>query len=132
MPRVVFFGSPDFAVPSLRALCASSYRPELVVTQPDRPAGRGRKQSPTAVRKAAGELGIPVMVMKSFRDEGAFERLAGLEPDLDQAPAALKLGAGRRGRHRLLPYLVPAQPARSQDARPRYGRNRPRHGAGDG
>ena len=82
MPRVVFFGSPDFAVPSLRALCASPYRPELVVTQPDRPAGRGRKESPTAVRKAAGELGLPVMVMKSFRDEEAFERLAGLEPDL--------------------------------------------------
>ncbi len=82
MPRVVFFGSPDFAVPSLKALHGSSYRPELVVTQPDRPAGRGRKSSPTAVRKAAEEAGIPVMVMNSFRDEGTFEILAGLEPDL--------------------------------------------------
>jgi methionyl-tRNA formyltransferase len=82
MPRVVFFGSPDFSVPSLTALHESAYRPGLVVTQPDRPAGRGRKSSPTAVRKAAEELGLPVMVMKSFRDEGAFERLVGLEPDL--------------------------------------------------
>jgi len=82
MPRVIFFGSPDFAVPSLKALYGSTYRPELVVTQPDRPAGRGRKSSPTAVRKAAEELGLPVMVMKSFKDEGAFDILAGLEPDL--------------------------------------------------
>lgn len=82
MPRVVFFGSPEFSVPSLTALHGSAYRPLLVVTQPDRPAGRGRKSSPTAVRKAAEKLGLPVMVMKSFRDEGAFERLAGLEPDL--------------------------------------------------
>ncbi len=82
MPRVIFFGSPDFSVPSLKALHQSAYRPELVVTQPDRPAGRGRKSSPTAVRKAAEELGLPVMVMKSFKEEGAFERLAGLEPDL--------------------------------------------------
>jgi methionyl-tRNA formyltransferase len=82
MPRVVFFGSPDFAVPSLKALYGSAYRPQLVVTQPDRPAGRGRKSTPTAVRIAAVELGLPVMVMKSFRDEGAFERLAGIDPDL--------------------------------------------------
>ncbi len=82
MPRVVFFGSPDFAVPSLKALDGSAYRPVLVVTQPDRRAGRGMKSSPTAVRKAAEELGLPVMVMKSFRDEGAFEFFAGLEPDL--------------------------------------------------
>lgn len=82
MPRVIFFGSPDFSVPSLKALCESAYRPVLVVTQPDRPAGRGRKSSPTAVRRAAEELGLPVMVMQSFKDEGAFERLAQLEPDL--------------------------------------------------
>ena len=55
MPRVVFFGSPDFAVPSLKALHGSSYRPELVVTQPDRPAGRGRKSLPTAVRETFPE-----------------------------------------------------------------------------
>jgi methionyl-tRNA formyltransferase len=82
MPRVVFFGSPDFAVPSLKALHGSEYSPALVVTQPDRPSGRGRKTSPTPVRKAAVELGLPVMVMESFRDGESFERLASLEPDL--------------------------------------------------
>jgi methionyl-tRNA formyltransferase len=82
MPGTVFFGSPDFAVSSLKALHGSAWRPQLVVTQPDRPAGRGRKSSPTPVRRAAEELGLPVMVMKSFRDGGAFERLAALEPDL--------------------------------------------------
>ncbi len=81
MPRIIFFGSPDFAVPSLKALYGSAYRPELVVTQPDRPAGRGRKTAPTAARKAAEELGLPVLVMESFRDEGVYGRLAGLEPD---------------------------------------------------
>jgi methionyl-tRNA formyltransferase len=81
MRRVVFFGSPDFAVPSLKALFDSAYSPELVVTQPDRPAGRGRKSSPTPVRKAALELGLPVMVMKSFGDGEAWGRLSGLEPD---------------------------------------------------
>ncbi len=81
MPRIIFFGSPDFAVSSLKALYGSAYRPELVVTQPDRPAGRGRKTAPTAVRKAAEELGLPVMVMESFRDEGSYGKLAGLEPD---------------------------------------------------
>ena len=81
MPRIIFFGSPDFAVPSLKALFGSAYRPDLVVTQPDRPAGRGRKTAPTAVRKAAEELGLPVMVLENFRDEAAYGRLAGLEPD---------------------------------------------------
>ena len=81
MPRVVFFGSPDFAVPSLQALSRTVYRPELVVTQPDRPAGRGRKVSVTAVRKAAERLDLPVMTMGGFRDEGVFDRLAGIEPD---------------------------------------------------
>jgi methionyl-tRNA formyltransferase len=82
MPRVVFFGSPDFAVPVLRSLNDSDYRPELVVTQPDRPAGRGRKSTPTAVRSEAERLGLPAMLMKSFGDEGAFERLEGLSPDI--------------------------------------------------
>jgi methionyl-tRNA formyltransferase len=82
MPSVVFFGSPDFAVPVLASLADSAYRPALVVTQPDRPAGRGRRSSPTVVREEAGRLSIPVMVMRSFRDEGAFEKLAGMRPDL--------------------------------------------------
>lgn len=58
-PRLVFLGSPAFAVPSLRAACELCDIP-LVLTQPDRPAGRGRRLVPTAVRQAATELGLPV------------------------------------------------------------------------
>jgi len=57
-------GSPDFAVPSLNALCESDrYRPQLVVSQPDRPRGRGRAVDPTPVRQHAHDLGIPTLTM---------------------------------------------------------------------
>jgi methionyl-tRNA formyltransferase len=62
--RIVFMGSPDFAVPSLDALMASGrYAPRLVVSQPDRPRGRGRAVDPTPVRTCALELGIPTLTM---------------------------------------------------------------------
>jgi methionyl-tRNA formyltransferase len=59
--KIVFMGSPDFAVPSLEALVEARFEVELVVTQPDRPAGRGRKMLPTAVKAVAQEQGLPVM-----------------------------------------------------------------------
>jgi methionyl-tRNA formyltransferase len=59
--KIVFMGSPDFAVPSLEALVEARFDVRLVVTQPDRPAGRGRKMLPTAVKAAAAEHGLPVM-----------------------------------------------------------------------
>lgn len=81
--RVVFLGSPAFAVPSLRALAA---HPEidvpLVVTQPDRPAGRGRSLTPPAVKSAAEELGIPVYQPESLRDPAAADPLAAARPDV--------------------------------------------------
>ena len=58
--KIVFMGSPDFAVPSLEALVEARFDVPLVVTQPDRPAGRGRKMLPTAVKAVALEKGIPV------------------------------------------------------------------------
>lgn len=62
--RVVFMGSPDFAVPSLDALVESKcFAPVLVVSQPDRPRGRGRDVSPTHVRQRAIDLGIPSITM---------------------------------------------------------------------
>jgi methionyl-tRNA formyltransferase len=62
--RIVFMGSPDFAVPSLNALHASGrYAPRLVVSQPDRPRGRGRAVDPTPVRARALALGIPTLTM---------------------------------------------------------------------
>lgn len=81
MGRVIFFGSPSFAVPSLEKLVQSEFAPTLVVTQPDRPAGRGRRQRVTAVRAWAEERGLPVMVLESFRDEGILDILRGYDPD---------------------------------------------------
>jgi len=78
---VVFFGSPDFAVPALLRLISSDYRPGLVVTQPDRPSGRGRKPAPTAVKRAALDNGVPVKEIKNFKDDGTVEYLRSLSSD---------------------------------------------------
>ncbi len=76
-------GSPDFAVPSLDALWGSGrYAPALVVSQPDRPRGRGRKLLPTAVRARALEHGIPTDVMTRKTYAAVVERIAALEPDV--------------------------------------------------
>lgn len=77
---VIFFGSPDFAIPSLKALISSEFRPDLVVTQPDRPAGRGKKSAPTPIRRVAEEEGLYVEIMESFRGEGAIDALEALDP----------------------------------------------------
>jgi len=73
--RVAFAGSPDAAVPSLRALAASRHEVALAVTQPDRPRGRSRRPDPTPVARAAEELGIPVLRPRSINDEDAVARL---------------------------------------------------------
>ena len=81
MARLVFFGSPAFALPSLEALAASEFAPALVVTQPDRPAGRGKKVVPTPVRALAEAKGIPVKILGSFREGGALDDLRAADPD---------------------------------------------------
>jgi methionyl-tRNA formyltransferase len=80
--RIVFFGTPAFAVPALEALVAAGRRPVLVVTQPARPAGRGRKlvEPPVAVR--ARELGLEVEAVAKVRAPEFLERLEALAPDL--------------------------------------------------
>lgn len=66
--RVVFFGTPAFAVPSLRRLVADDrFDVGLVVTQPDRPAGRGRKQEPSPVKRAADGFQIPIYQPETLR-----------------------------------------------------------------
>lgn len=79
---VVFAGTPEFAVPSLRALAAGPHRIAAVYTRPDRPAGRGRRLAGSAVKAAAAELGLPVEQPESLRTGSARERLAGYRPDL--------------------------------------------------
>lgn len=78
--RTVFFGTPDFAVPALRALAASEFRPVLVVSQPSRPAKRGQRLTEPPVVLAARELGIPCEQVEKVRDPAFLARLAELAP----------------------------------------------------
>ncbi|KAF1690235.1 methionyl-tRNA formyltransferase [Pseudoxanthomonas taiwanensis] len=79
--RTVFAGTPEFAVPSLRAAAA---RGEVVAvyTQPDRPAGRGRALAASPVKREAVARGIPVFQPQTLRDAAAREQLRALQPDL--------------------------------------------------
>ncbi|HEX2574086.1 MAG TPA: methionyl-tRNA formyltransferase [Polyangia bacterium] len=79
--RTVFMGSPEFAVPSLEALLRHT-DVQLVVTQPDQPAGRGRQLQPTAVRQAAEAAGVPVATPPSLRKPPYAPTLAELNLDL--------------------------------------------------
>ncbi|MGH9459505.1 MAG: methionyl-tRNA formyltransferase [Thermoanaerobaculia bacterium] len=67
--EIVFFGTPEFAVPSLRTLLLSSHRVKLVVAQPDRPAGRGMKLRKPPVAEVALEAGVPLVQPAKIRDE---------------------------------------------------------------
>jgi methionyl-tRNA formyltransferase len=79
--RIIFMGSPDFAVPALRLL-AVKYPIVGVVTQPDRPAGRGRKLLAPPVKVAALELGLPVLQTEKIRQPEVFQQLSSLKPDV--------------------------------------------------
>ena len=79
--RAAFLGSPAFAVPSLRQL-VSSHDIALVLSQPDRPLGRGLHREPTAVRLAAAELGIPVRTYEPAERTAIESELAALDLDL--------------------------------------------------
>ena len=80
--KVLFFGSPDFALPSLKAIHEHP-RLELlaVVTQPDRPAGRKMKLQPTAVKAAALDLGLQVFDPPSVNSPEVLEALASFRAD---------------------------------------------------
>ncbi len=80
--RILFWGTPDFAVPALRALLEEGHHVVAVVTQPDRPAGRGRKLRPSPVREAAESEGVPVLTPKRPRGEAFEEELRALEPEI--------------------------------------------------
>ena len=79
--RIVFMGTPEFAVPSLKALIREGYEIAGVFTQPDRPKGRGNRMLPSPVKQAALESGIPVFQPVRIRRDGV-EELKGLKPDL--------------------------------------------------
>ena len=80
--RIVFAGTPDFAAESLKAVLASRHQVVGVYTQPDRPAGRGRKLTPSPVKRLALEHELPVEQPLSLKDEEAQRRLAEFEADV--------------------------------------------------
>jgi len=80
--RVVFAGTPEFSVPCLEACRASGVEVVAVYTQPDRPAGRGRKLTPSPVKQAALAAGIPVEQPESLKSQAARDTLAAYRPDL--------------------------------------------------
>lgn len=79
--KLVFAGTPDFAVPTLRALLAAGHSLPLVLTQPDRPAGRGMQPQPSPVKLTARELGLTVAQPTSLREPETLQRLAEVAPD---------------------------------------------------
>jgi len=79
---IVYMGTPDFAVPPLKALQTSGHRVLAVVTQPDRPKGRGRKLTPPPVKETAAALGIPVLQPETVRTDAFDQRMKELAPDL--------------------------------------------------
>lgn len=80
--RILFAGTPEFAVVPLEELAEAGFRPTDVLTQPDRPAGRGREQRASPVKQAALARGIPLHQPATLRSAAARELVASLAPDL--------------------------------------------------
>ncbi len=80
--RIVFFGTSDFAVPSLNALIAAGHQVLAVVTQPDKPQGRGQQAAPSPVKRLAERHGLPVLQPRRVRAESFLERMRVLAPDV--------------------------------------------------
>jgi methionyl-tRNA formyltransferase len=97
--RIVFMGTPDFAVASLHALVSGGYNVAGVVTAPDKPAGRGKKMAEPAVKKYALEKGLKVLQPEKLKNPGFVEELKSLQADLQVVVA-----------FRMLPEVVWAMP----------------------
>ena len=80
--RIVFLGSPAFALPTLEALLATRHEVVAVVSQPDRPAGRGHRPTPPPIKVAAQARGLPVLQPADVSDSESVERLLALAPDV--------------------------------------------------
>lgn len=80
-PSIIFMGTPDFAVPCLQKLHEAGYPISLVVTQPDRPKGRGKKLAPPPVKEKALELDLPILQPENMRGEDTYQTLKDLAPD---------------------------------------------------
>jgi methionyl-tRNA formyltransferase len=80
--RVAFFGTPDFAVPTLRALIESRHEVVALVSQPDRPKGRGHKLQPTPTKQAALDAGVPVLQPARIKDDAFLAAFRDLRVEL--------------------------------------------------
>ena len=80
--KVIFMGTPDFAVGTLKVLHEAGHEVTLVVSQPDKPKGRKQELSPTPVKAAAEQLGLPVYQPSKIRAEESIEYLRNVEADV--------------------------------------------------
>jgi methionyl-tRNA formyltransferase len=112
--RVVFFGTPAFAVPTLEALLRSPHRVVGAITQPDRPRGRGHRLSDAPVKQVAGAAGVPVLQPDRLGDAAFLNQFVALEADLGVVAAYGKilservLGVPRMGMVNVHASLLPA------------------------
>lgn len=97
--RIVFMGTPEFAVPSLTALVENGYNVVAVVTTPDKPAGRGLKMHESEVKQAAVKFGLPILQPVKLKDPEFVESMKALRPDLGIVIA-----------FRMLPEIIWAMP----------------------
>ena len=100
-PRIVFMGTPEFAVESLKVLVENNYNVVGVITMPDKPAGRGHKLQFSAVKQYAIDKGLPVLQPEKLKDEVFLNQLKGLKADVQVVVA-----------FRMLPELVWNMPPR--------------------
>jgi methionyl-tRNA formyltransferase len=98
-PKIIFMGTPDFAVASLRALVENGFHIAAVVTAPDKPAGRGLKLTESAVKQYAVEKNIPVLQPEKLKDPEFIELLKSFHPEIQVVVA-----------FRMLPEIVWAMP----------------------
>lgn len=89
--RIVFFGTPEFAVPTLNALLASSHVVAGIVTQPDRPRGRGQRLQPAPIKEVAQAHNLPVLEPPRLRDEAFLTSLKELDGELGVVAAYGKI-----------------------------------------
>lgn len=89
--RVVYFGTPSFAVPPLEALLASAHAVVAVITQPDRPRGRGQRVSEMPVKQLALDRGLPVLQPERLKDEAFLDALRAFGPEIGVVAAYGKI-----------------------------------------
>ena len=122
--RIIYMGTPDFAVESLKRLVEGGYNVVAVITMPDKPAGRGHKIQYSPVKEYALSRGLPILQPEKLKDECFIEQLRELHADLQIVVAFTSI---QRSRSSQLGYYQRRHRNRNHDILPqtrnRYGRN---------